>query len=367
LVYNDKLVTKVQQSETQETSKLEELAERRFQRTARTVYEPLNLAVRNLVEQFSLHGMARSSSFCQAVTELVFKQFTTLADAFIESYIGTMQESPQGITPYREAWLNEKLEKIWGEELLRARTSASVHAQSTGFSASDVSPYAEQLEIRGRDLKKDIVNEIRIATLMRKTSQPIALSSSPVTASDPEQKKRVFVIYGRDERLRSAMFVFLRSLNLTPQEWPHLLALSQKGSPYVGEVLDAAFRHVQATVVLLTPDEQVELRKDLRTGQEDSATGMQPRPNVLFEAGMAFASHPDRTVLVQVGKIRPISDIAGRHLVLMNNSLARRQELAEKLRLADCTIDTTGTDWHTVGDFSPPSEILVDVTLTAPA
>src|SRR5262249_2683902 len=134
-----------------------------------------------------------------------------------------------------------------------------------------------------------------------------------------------------------------------------------KGSPYVGEVLDAAFRHVQAIVVLLTPDERVELRSDLRSNEEDNRVGMQPRPNVLFEAGMAFASHPDRTVLVQVGKIRPFSDIAGRHLVMMNNSPARRQELAEKLRLAGCAIDTSGADWHSAGDFSPPSDVPVDV------
>jgi hypothetical protein len=91
-------------------------------------------------------------------------------------------------------------------------------------------------------------------------------------------------------------------------------------------MLEAAFRHVQAIMVLLTSDELVQLRSDLQSAQEDSALGMQPRPNVLFEAGTAFAIHPERTVLVQAGKIRPISDIAGRHLVMMNNSLARRHE-----------------------------------------
>ncbi len=34
----------------------------------------------------------------------------------------------------------------------------------------------------------------------------------------------------------------------------------------------------------------------------------QPRPNVLFEAGMAFGVHLKRTILVQVGNIKPISD-----------------------------------------------------------
>jgi|SRR5947209_1895718 len=155
----------VHQQGIEELSKLEELAERRFQRTARTLYEPLFPVVRDLVEQFTLQGLARSSSFCQAVADLVFKQFSTLKTTFIESYIGTLQETPQGVTPYREAWLNEKLEGIWEEQLLRARGQASTLAQSTGFSAADVSRYADRVETRDRDLKTDVINEIRIAAL----------------------------------------------------------------------------------------------------------------------------------------------------------------------------------------------------------
>jgi len=353
----------IQEQGVNELPKLTELAEHLFQRTARTAYEPMNSEVRDLTAKFAAHGMARSSDFCRAVTDLVSRQFATLKDAFIESYIGTLHKTPQGVTQYRESWLTDELEKVWEEQILRARNVASIFAQSTGFSASEVVGYAQQVEIRGRDLKKDIVNEIRIATLMPKTPQSSShQATTPTVFRDPGQERRVFVIYGRDERLRSAMFTFLRSLGLDPQEWPHLLALPRKGSPYVGEVLEAAFRHVQAIVVLLTPDEQVQLRSDLQSGQDDSALGMQPRPNVIFEAGMAFAIHPDRTVLVQAGKIRPISDIAGRHLVMLDNSLARRHELAEKLRLAGCAINTTGTDWHTAADFSPPLVTPVEAT-----
>jgi predicted nucleotide-binding protein len=355
----------IQQQGVNELPKLAELAEHLFLRTARTAYEPLNLEVRDLTAKFAAHGMARSSDFCRSVTDLVSRQLTMLRDAFIESYIGTLQKTSQGITQYRETWLTDELEKVWEEQVLRARNVASILAQSTGFSALEVSGYAQQVEIRGRDMKKDIVNEIRIAALIPKTPQSSTHSSSELAvSSDAEQKRRVFVIYGRDERLRLAMFTFLRSLGLDPQEWPHLLALSGKGSPYVGEVLEAAFRRVQAVVVLLTPDEQVQLRSDLRTMHEDSTSGMQPRPNVLFEAGMAFAIHPDRTVLVQAGKTRTISDIAGRHLVMMDNSLARRQELAEKLRLAGCAINTSGTDWHAAGDLTPPLGNPVEATET---
>jgi len=55
--------------------------------------------------------------------------------------------------------------------------------------------------------------------------------------------------------------------------------------------------------------------------------------NVVFEAGMAFGHDPSRTVLVQVGRIRSFSNIAGRH-VATDGSQESRQELATKLRAA---------------------------------
>jgi hypothetical protein len=123
--------------------------------------------------------------------------------------------------------------------------------------------------------------------------------------------------------------------------------------------LDAAFKHAQAAVVLLTPDDEARLRADLiqsdDLGHEKMLTG-QARPNVLFEAGMAFASHPDQTVLVQLGQIRPFSDIVGRHIVKMDNSVQRRHELMNKLKTAGCSVDTEGADWQTVGDLTPTLE-----------
>lgn len=85
-------------------------------------------------------------------------------------------------------------------------------------------------------------------------------------------------------------------------------------SPYVGTILDTAFREAAAIVVLLTPDDEARLRKRYRKANEPkyetSLTG-QARPNVLFEAGMAFGHNPGRTVLVQMGTdLRPFSDVA---------------------------------------------------------
>lgn len=173
-----------------------------------------------------------------------------------------------------------------------------------------------------------------------------------------DKLRRVFVVHGRDEKLRSGVFTFLRSLGLEPLEWTTATQLTGKASPYIGEILDAAFAHAQAVVVLLSPDDLAKLREDLLLTDDpiyERTLAGQARPNVLFEAGMAFASHPNQTVLVQFGQVRPFSDVAGRHTVKMDNSVSKRQEFALKLRTAGCSINLDGTDWHSFGDLRPPN------------
>jgi predicted nucleotide-binding protein len=165
----------------------------------------------------------------------------------------------------------------------------------------------------------------------------------------------VFVVHGRDLEARDAIFAFLRALGLKPLEWNQVLKLTRQSSPYVGTILDTAFREAAAVVVLLTPDDEACLRKDFLSSHDPSyerrPTG-QARPNVLFEAGMAFGRDPNSTVLVQIGDLRPFSDVAGRHAVRMSGAPTSRQELATKLANAGCNVDTNGTDWLSAGDFN---------------
>lgn len=71
----------------------------------------------------------------------------------------------------------------------------------------------------------------------------------------------------------------------------------------------------------------------------------------LFEAGMAMGRFPERTILVELGNLRPFSDIGGRHVIRPDNTTQKRQELAQRLETAGCGINLKGTDWHTAGDF----------------
>lgn len=168
--------------------------------------------------------------------------------------------------------------------------------------------------------------------------------------------RKVFVIHGRNELARKALFEFLRALGLDPIEWSQAITMTGKGSPYIGEVLDAAFGAAQAVVVLQTPDDVAHLHESLTyAGDPECEPQMQPRPNVLFEAGMAMGRHEDRTIIAELGKVKTFSDIHGRHAVRLDNSTERRQDLATRLRSAGCAVNMDGTDWHTSGDFTPPA------------
>jgi predicted nucleotide-binding protein len=165
---------------------------------------------------------------------------------------------------------------------------------------------------------------------------------------------RVFVIHGRNEGMRRALFDFLRAIGLKPIEWSEAVALTGKPTPYVGEILDAAMLYAQAIVVLFTGDDLVRLKDEFLWVNDlayERNTTPQSRPNVIFEAGLALGKYPDCTILVQIGNLRPFSDIAGRHFIRLKNSSKSRQELAQRLKLAGCEVDLSGTDWHDAGLF----------------
>ena len=198
-----------------------------------------------------------------------------------------------------------------------------------------------------------------------------------MTVEKSKNPRSVFVVHGRNDVVRDSMFGFLRSINLKPIEWTQAVALTGHGSPYIGQILDAAFNDAQAIVtrpprpaqrsptppatnppqVLLTPDEVAYLQPRYGTGDDDPEIqpAAQARPNVLFEAGMALGRDAERTVVVEVGEARPFSDFAGRHVVRLDNTTENRQALAHRLQTAGCAVDLSGTNWHTAGDFSSPT------------
>ena len=163
------------------------------------------------------------------------------------------------------------------------------------------------------------------------------------TATFAANRKAVMVIYGHDGEANTALFDWLRSIGLQPQEWSQLIHASGSASPYIGQVLDHALRDVQAVIAFFTPDERVTAAAP--PGSQGTWR-FQARPNVLIEAGMALSTHPTRTILVVLGSQELPSDLSGRHYVRLSHTAGQPlHDLAGRLRDAGCEPDTTGTDW----------------------
>ena len=243
-----------------------------------------------------------------------------------------------------------------------------------------LAPYrkAKPIVIRGRTIATDDIHRIRIYETQQEIGTPASIPLGPMAdvtkefitgppgweleegsadakeSRPPANTREVFVVHGRNNEARDALFDFLRAIDLHPLEWSEVVQSTGKPSPYIGEILDAAFSQARAVVVLFTPDDEARLKKQFRSDSDpphEAALTGQARPNVLFEAGMAMARSQEWTVLVELGHLRPFTDIAGIHVVRMDGSSQRRQELGQRLRTAGCPANLDGTDWHTAGDF----------------
>lgn len=197
-------------------------------------------------------------------------------------------------------------------------------------------------------------SEPRGSTASSATARP-ARSRRTRSTAPARKSNSVMVVHGRNMAIRDAMYDFLRALALVPIEFSHGVKATKKGAPVIREVLDAMFGRAAAVVVLLTPDDEARLKREFRKSSdaayERTLTG-QARPNVLFEAGRAFGSHPDSTILVQVGSHRPLSDLGGVHFINLGDDPASRNDLATRLETAGCAVDRSGIDWLKAGRFA---------------
>jgi hypothetical protein len=76
------------------------------------------------------------------------------------------------------------------------------------------------------------------------------------------KENTIFVVHGRDAKLRDAMYEFLGALGLKAQEWGHAIraARGKGGNPYVNDAVAKIMEQAQAIVVMLSPDDEVKLK-----------------------------------------------------------------------------------------------------------
>ncbi|WP_297297139.1 TIR domain-containing protein [uncultured Methylovirgula sp.] len=215
----------------------------------------------------------------------------------------------------------------------------------------------------------------RYATREQMEALRVAPSPAPPPASTPKDAVRapsrkapaakkqiapdnnsIFVVHGRDSDLAADLFAFLRAIGLHPLEWSQATRAAKGANPHVDDIIKKSMETVRGVLVLFSPDEEAKLKKKFCSGA-DLRKGVgnlqgQSRPNVIFEAGLALGAHSEKTILVQVGEVREISDIAGKHLVSLSNDPEDRKELAHRLKSKlKFNVDLSGGHWLTQGNF----------------
>lgn len=166
--------------------------------------------------------------------------------------------------------------------------------------------------------------------------------------------RKVFIIHGRNLEARTQMGVFVRALGLIPINFADLRA-SMGGTPTIAEIVECGMNQAQGVIALITADESAALRPEYRTPHDaaDQLARWQARPNVIFEAGMAFGRDRKRVVFVLLGKPSLFTDVAGVHVLRPTNDPTGdrgvlRSTLAQGMQ---CTIELQSSDWMTAGDF----------------
>jgi SAM-dependent methyltransferase len=151
--------------------------------------------------------------------------------------------------------------------------------------------------------------------------------------------KKVFVVHGRNMKAREQVFIFLRALGLEPLEWEQAASLTGMSAPHTLDIVKAGLESAQCVVVLLTGDEIARLRP----AYGPDTYKLQPRPNVLLEAGWALGvAGQQRTILICFDEIRRISDVDGVNYILLANSTDSRKAVVSRLKNAGCEIDESG-------------------------
>jgi predicted nucleotide-binding protein len=171
---------------------------------------------------------------------------------------------------------------------------------------------------------------------------------------------KVFIVHGRDLKLLDNLGDLLRSVGLTPLSWEEARSLTGKPTPFTEEVVTTAFSKAQAIIILISPDERVQLRNEL-AADGNADIGHQPRPNVIWEMGLAMAMHHERTILLEVGAVRTLSDLAGRNVIRLDErqgiNTDKRKLLLSALRTAGCTVNMGDATWVSTPALYPAGAV----------
>lgn len=248
----------------------------------------------------------------------------------------------------------KQIATIARQEFISSRAAAFLLAGQVGVGYTQWATAADRAEMRGHSVTRDTSRSEHTEN----SPPPAPPRKRAILKAAPKTRNNsIFVVHGRDSALTNDMYAFLNSIGLNAIEWNEAIKGAKGGAnPIVGDIINQAMKRAQGILVLLSPDEDAKLKNKFAS-PKDKKIGLnkldgQPRPNVIFEAGLALGAHSDKTILVQVGDIREISDIAGKHMAHLTNKPASRKALAMRLRdKLKFRVNLDGDRWMDVGNF----------------
>ena len=243
--------------------------------------------------------------------------------------------------------------------VLPSEQLASREKHDIGFTPNvrvgQVLPFVREV-IAHRGDEKRAAEAVAVSSLPRVPGRNAHPNKVPrmISTADPDPKK-VFIIHGRNTAARIAVEHFLKVLKLEPLDFDELAA--DMGTEFVGNIVLEGLKRARGIVTLFTPDEFAALLPAFR-GVHDAETDTkrwQARPNVIFEAGIAFGIARERSILVTLGaEVTLFSDVTGIHLLRLNNTVESRGKFRQKLIGMGCDVDQRTNAWTDMaqsGDF----------------
>jgi predicted nucleotide-binding protein len=192
-------------------------------------------------------------------------------------------------------------------------------------------------------------------------SEPQAEAALSPSSPDP---KKVFIIHGRNIEAPKQMGIFLRALGLLPITFPDLRA-RMGGTAHIDEIVEKGMSEAQGVIAIFTPDEYAAVQPQYRRAQDriEEITRWQARPNVIFEAGMAFGRARNRVVFVLFGNPTLFTDVDGVHVLRPNNDpggdrATLRNLLAQGM---NCAVEHYSNEWITAGNFETCASLVPGV------
>jgi predicted nucleotide-binding protein len=164
-----------------------------------------------------------------------------------------------------------------------------------------------------------------------------------------------FIIHGRETQLKDALKAFLISLGIEPVDFDAVRA-RLAGAVTVDRVVQEGMHRTDFVIALFDPEDYSSLAPRFRGAvPTPDDVRWQPRPNVIFEAGIAFGQNPSRILIVRTCALPPFSDLSGVHFIGLTNDRSGRETLKNTilatLTKVGCSVPAHGNGWETAGDF----------------